>query len=140
LVNDDIELVFKLVESLVDVPDEMPNPKRDREYGRNKRPDEKRHHRGTSLSRGGENATSRVLAAWWASAGGPGPSSCLGHSTHEIQLLPVLLAEIRMLGLGDVQELQDHGQDSIEMPGPVQSSVPVGLARRVSGAVANVCA
>ena len=44
MVDDDIELVLDLVESLVDVLDEMCDPKRDSKDAGNERPDKKSYH------------------------------------------------------------------------------------------------
>jgi hypothetical protein len=49
LVDDDIELVLDLVESLVDIPDEMCDPKRDGKDAGNECPDKKSYHWRTTL-------------------------------------------------------------------------------------------
>ena len=53
------------------------------------------------------------------------------HPPDDRQLLRVLLAEIRHVGLNDVEQLQHHGRDAVEMAGPVSPAQVIGQSADV---------
>jgi hypothetical protein len=74
------------------------------------------------------------------------------HAAHECELLPVLLAEVRSFGLGDLEQLHDHCEDAVKVPGSVSAfqfqrairfgdakSVAVGVEVLGSGQQQEVC-
>jgi hypothetical protein len=50
-----------------------------------------------------------------------GQEECVGHPADELKLLPVLLAEVSVLSPRELQQLEDHGQHGVEVPGPVRT-------------------